>query len=478
MQTKQTTALLSLQQSELEEWRKLIFELIESYRLQAATRPVIRVGGTNELKNVLWEPLPENRSGAPVILEKLRFIIDNVAELTHPRFFAFVPSPGNQVSSFADYLISELNIFAGSWLEASGPAIIEQLVIDWFQQLIGYTTQAGGLFLSVGSLANLTALVVARTHKLGDGWHNGVIYCSDQAHSSIKRALKIMGFHSRQLRVLESDKGFQIPVERLKQLIETDRKNALIPFCIVANAGTTNTGAVDPLQELAEVSTQENMWLHVDGSYGLPAMFVDLYSKQFEGIAKADSISFDPHKWLFQNYSCGALLVANKNTLYQAFATNSEYLRDAHTNIEEVNFWDFGPELTRPFRALKLWLSIVTFGFGEFKKAIQKGCRLAETMQQIISETPDWQIISEAKNGVCCFRYAPSNASEAERNELNSRIAIQMKTKGRSAILSTTLKGRTVLRVCTINPRTSEHDLQQAMDELKLSAKEVVLSSL
>jgi aromatic-L-amino-acid/L-tryptophan decarboxylase len=458
-------SLLTLSKSELKRWHDLALDLAARHRDLALSRPIARVGEPKELRTVLWEPLPRASTTIDRIFDKLNCVFDHTADLTHPRFFAFVPSPGNSVSSIADYLTSELNIFAGSWLEASGPAVIEELVIDWFTKLVGYASSAGGLFVSGGSMANLTALVTARTIKLGDDWQKGTIYFSDQTHSSIKRALKIMGFSTKQIRIVPTLENFQLSLAALTAQIESDKKEGMQPFCVVVNAGTTNTGSFDPILEVSELCRANNIWMHTDGAYGLPATFLP-ESKQSSGINRSDSISFDPHKWLFQNYSCGCLLVANKKHLLQTFSLNPEYLRDAEAEGEKINFWDYGPELTRPFRALKLWLSIEAFGWDAFLESIRKGCAMAGFVENLISARPDWEIVSPAQNAVICFKYKPSNLNQSQLDDLNGRIAKFMLEKGDALVLSTQLREKTVLRICPINPRLNQSDIEHTLQEL------------
>jgi len=458
-------SLLTLSKSELKHWHDLALDLAARQKELASSRPIARVGEPNELRSLLWEPLP--RAGASIdrIFDKLNCVFDHTADLTHPRFFAFVPSPGNSVSSIADYLTSELNIFAGSWLEASGPAVIEELVIDWFTKLIGYQSSAGGLFVSGGSMANLTALVTARTVKLGEDWHKGTIYFSDQTHSSIKRALKIMGFSANQIKVVPTLENFQLSLSDLDAQIESDKKAGMRPFCVVVNAGTTNTGTFDPIMEVSKLCKANDLWMHTDGAYGLPATFVP-ESKESSGLDRSDSLSFDPHKWLFQNYSCGCLLVANKEHLLQTFSLNPEYLRDAEAAGEKINFWDYGPELTRPFRALKLWLSIQAFGWDAFVESIRKGCTMAKFAEKKISAMAGWEIVSPAQNAIVCFRYKPPDLSQWQVDDLNNRIARFMLDKGDSLVLSTLLREKTVLRICPINPRLNESDIEQTLQQL------------
>jgi glutamate/tyrosine decarboxylase-like PLP-dependent enzyme len=366
----------------------------------------------------------------------------------------------------ADTLAAGFNVFAGTWLEGSGPAQIELLTIDWLKQACGFPEGAGGLFVSGGSMANLTALAVARTVKFNDGWNDVAIYCSDQTHSSILRGLKILGFRSEQIRVLDSDENFRLDPQLLRAEIQATRSAGQTPFCIIANAGTTNSGAIDPLPELAQICRVENLWLHVDGAYGAAAVLCERGRTFLHGLQHADSLSLDPHKWLFQPYEIGCVLVRETRWLTETFHILPEYLADTQGKEGEVNFCDRGVQLTRSFRALKLWMSLKVFGRKEFEAAMHRGFELAETAATTIRALPNWEIVTPAQLGVVTFRCAPPNLTEQQRNDLSRELAGKMMQEGYAMISTTMLKGKTVLRMCTINPRTSEAEIQETIHRL------------
>jgi glutamate/tyrosine decarboxylase-like PLP-dependent enzyme len=394
-------------------------------------------------------------------------VLPYTAQLSHPRFFAFVPGPSNFVSVLADTIAAGHNIFAGSWLEASGPEAVELVTIEWLCQLTGFPSTAGGIFLSGGSVANLTALATAREVRLsGEQKLQGVVYLSDQTHSSIERALKLLGLSANQIRKIRSDENFRLCLNGLRSAILADRREGRLPFCVVANAGTTNTGAIDPLSELAKICREEDLWLHVDGAYGAAALFSQSHHHLLLGIREADSLTIDPHKWLFQPYDCGCLLLRERALLKQVFHLNPEYLEDAEPSEHEINLWDYGPELTRPFRALKLWMSLQVFGADAFSAAVERGIELAMIAERRLREIKGWELITPAQLGIITFRHAPAGYTKSELNTWNRELGRRISSLGHSLVLSTSIRGDRVLRLCTINPRTRKEDIFSALDAL------------
>jgi len=333
-------------------------------------KPVTRKADRASLEGRLRETLPEQGTDPLAVLDQVeRDVFENIMHLDHPRFFAFVPSPSNFVGVMAEALAAGFNVFAGTWLEASGPAQIELVTVDWLRSACGLPVSAGGLFVSGGSMANITALAVARHRVLDDQIPGAVVYCSDQTHSSIERGLWVLGFGRHQLRKVPSDDRFRLDLSALRSAVEADRAAGRVPFCVVANAGTTNTGAVDPLPELADYCDREGLWLHVDGAYGAAAVLCKRGHATLEGLGRADSLSLDPHKWLFQPYEIGCVLVRDERWLRETFHILPEYLIDIEGQAGEVNFCDRGIQLTRGFRALKLWMSFKVFGQAGFEAA-------------------------------------------------------------------------------------------------------------
>jgi len=292
---------------------------------------------------------------------------------------------------------------------------------------------------------------------------DAVIYFSDQTHSASERALRVLGFAPEQFRKLPSDAAFRLPLAALQAAVATDRTAGRRPFCVIANAGATNTGAVDPVPELVEFCRQEDLWLHVDGAYGAAAVLCERGQSLLKGLGEVDSLALDPHKWLFQTYEIGCVLVRDARWLKQTFHVLPEYLEDTQLNMAEVNFYEQGYQLTRNFRALKLWLSFKAFGVTAFRAAVARGLELAELAEQILRESDDWQIVSPATLGIVAFRFAPTGVPESELDRLNQRLVNALREDGFAFASSTILRGQTVLRMCTINPRTTEADIRAAL---------------
>jgi glutamate/tyrosine decarboxylase-like PLP-dependent enzyme len=340
--------------------------------------------------------------------------------------------------------------------------------------LIGFPPSAGGLFVSGGSIANLTALAVARDSKPGVETGSQVIYRTDQTHSSVDRALKILGYGEDQIREVGTDERLRLDTADLLGQVAADRRGGRTPHIVVGNAGTTNTGAIDPVAELAEICRTEDMWLHVDGAYGAAAAISERGAKLLEGIEAADSITLDPHKWLFQPYAIGCVLLRDARKLRDFFHVMPEYLQDAEPERGEINPCDYGPELTRSFRALKLWMSLKVFGADAFARAIDHGLGLAEATEKMLRGEDCWEIVSPAQLAIVCFRYTRSGLSDQSIDEVNTEIAHRTSEDGCCFLSTTRLQGRPVLRMCTIQPSTTEADLRLTIDCLRGYAERLV----
>jgi len=467
---------------EIDDARALGYEIVDrllAYQQRLDKLPVVTVKTQEQLRAALWETLPARPTAPLSVLDRVETkIFSSTNHETHPRFFAFIPGPSNFVAALAELLRTGYNIFSGSWMEGSGPAIAELVTLDWIRQLAGYPETASGTFLSGGSLANLSAVVTARDALLKpEQFTHAVVYGSDQTHSSIARAMRILGFQKPQLRLLPSDPACRMSPDLLRHAIREDRAKGLTPFCVIANAGTTNTGAIDPLNDIADICQQEKLWLHADGAFGAAALFSADGRALLAGIARADSFSLDPHKWLFQPFDCALLMVRNAHTLRHAFHVRedeAEYLQDARGREEEINLWDYSPELTRPFRALKVWMSLQVFGAEAFAAAIDRTMRLAEFAEAQLRKDALWEITSRAQMAVVTFRYVPKSWPGERIDYLNRAIAARMQEDGFALVLSTGLRGRTVLRLCTINPRTSEEDIAKTVAQLGQSAQKAM----
>jgi aromatic-L-amino-acid decarboxylase len=468
---------LSLSREEMRMLGYRVIDMLVEHFETLPEKPVTRKADRSTLEARLGEVLPDQGSNALDILDQLqRDVFGHIMHLDHPRFFAFVPSPSNFVSVMADALAAGFNVFAGTWLEASGPAQIELVSIDWLRQACRLPDIAGGLFVSGGSMANITALAVARHIKLNDQIEDAIVYCSDQTHSSIDRGLHVLGFQPNQLRKVPSDARFRLDMAALRREIRADRSAGREPFCVVANVGTTNTGSIDPLPELASYCRQEELWLHADGAYGAGAVLCERGQALMDGLAQVDSLALDPHKWLFQPYEIGCVLVRDERWLKEAFHILPEYLEDTRGKEGEVNFCDHGIQLTRGFRALKLWMSLKVFGRSGFEQALNHGFKLAEVAEQVVRELPGWEVVTPAQLGIVTFRCILEGVPPENLDRLNRNLIEAMIADGFAMLSSTVLRGQTVLRMCTINPRTAEADIRQTVERLDLMSKN--LSSL
>jgi aromatic-L-amino-acid decarboxylase len=466
---------LSLSADEMRRLGYQVIDLLVDHFINLPEQRASNVPPRAELKARLTRDFPQQGQPAESVLEFVRTeIFSAMAHLNHPRFFAFVPSPSNFVGVMADALAAGMNVFAGSWAVSSAPAEIELIVVDWLRKMCELPETAGGLFVSGGSIANLTALAVARHLRLQDEIKGAIVYCSDQTHSSIDRALRVLGFAPNQLRKIPSDENLRLNFSALRQSVNEDERARLTPFCVVANAGTTNTGAVDPLPSLVRFCRERHLWLHADGAYGAPAMLTESGRRLLEGINEVDSLSLDPHKWLFQPIEMGCVLLRNREDLRRTFHVLPEYLRDVKGNEEETNFRDYGIQLTRSFRALKLWMSLQVFGEAAFRRAVERGIKLAEFAEECVRGLNGWEVMSPAQLAIIAFRFAPAGVGADEADKINLRLVDELKRDGLAMISSTVLRGRTALRMCTINPRTTEADVRAVINKLRELADDAV----
>src|SRR5215218_2426862 len=419
-------------------------------------RPV-RAADAAELRAALGGPPPEQPGDAERPLELLfERVLPFGQHGDHPRFFARIGSPSNYVGVLADAAAAGFNVFTGSWTGGAGAATVELVVLDWLRSLCGLPAGADGVMVSGGSVGAITALAAARRARL-DGRSDpaAVAYMSDQAHASNGRALDVLGFAREQVRSLPSDAGLRLAPGALTDAVRADRAAGRRPFCVIGTAGTTSTGAIDPLTELAVVCAEHGLWLHVDGAYGAAAMLCPAGRAALAGIERADSIVLDPHKWLFQPYELGSVLVREPGLLERTFGLEGAYLRDVTGG--EVNFRDRSLQLTRGGRALKLWLSIRVFGLAAFREAVARGIALAEHAEAVLSARGGWEVVTPAQLGIVCFRRGSDDGEQ-------SRIAEAMVRGGYAAASTTVVRGRVALRLCTINPRTTFEEIERTIE--------------
>ncbi len=443
---------------------QIVDAIVEHHDTQNKKLPVA-LGSREEMDSLFLEEAPEDGSDP---IQVLNFVLEKVMTtstlLSHPKSYSFVPGPSNYISAMADALATGYNIFSGGWAASPAAAELEIVTIQWLLKIFGFPKKkGGGIFTSGGSMANLTAITTARRIKCGDDFSKAVIYLSDQAHSSNIKAIRVLGFKKEQIRIIPTDIELKFAVNKLKNCIAKDKLEGLHPFCLIATSGTTNTGTVDPLLELAAICKKEDIWFHIDGAYGAAAILSKKGKQLMKGIEKADSLTVDPHKWFYQPYEMGCLLVRNHKNLSHTFTEKPEYLRDIEGNTSEINFYDHGIQLTRRFRALKFYMSLKTFGLKEFRDAITYNIDLAEEVESKLRNSKYWEVVFPATLAVINFRYHPieKKYNEKELDAINQYISEKVVASRKALLVTTLLHGQVVLRMCLINPRTTLEDIQE-----------------
>ena len=455
---------------------KVIDAIVNHFSTQEQKSP-INLATRKEMDDLFLEQAPESATPSQEVLD---FVLNNVLNkaniLTHPKFYSFVPGPSNFISSMSDTLATGFNVFSGGWNASAAAAELEIVCLNWMLNWFKFPLKrGGGIFTSGGSMANLTALVTARTQKCGEDFSRAIIYMSDQTHSSNIKAIRTIGFRKDQIRIIPTDQEFKISINKLKNEIAKDRLKKLTPFCIIANAGTTNTGTIDNLSEIATICKTEDIWMHVDAAYGGATILSKQYAHLLKGIDKADSITVDPHKWFFQPYEMGCLIVRNAKWLRNTFTEKPEYLKDVEGNESEINFFDHGIQLTRRFRALKFYMSIKTYGLAHFREAITYNIDLAIALEDKLRKSDQWEIVAPASIGIINFRYNPiaKKLDEKTLDEVNLKISKGVMAQQKAHMVTTTLMGQVVLRMCLINPRTTMTHLEETISSCEQIATEL-----
>lgn len=460
---------------------RMAIEFIKKFcseRQDLYDQKILNVTDKNHITELKNRNIPEKgRSIDTVVNEMIEDIYQYGYRTNHTRFLGFIPGPASMISWLGDILTSAYNLHAGSFMNCPAASCIEQELINWFCEQAGFSKGSGGLFVSGGSMANMTALCAARDKMLEEESLNlGVAYVSDQTHSSVAKGLRIIGISNNRIRKIPSDHNFRMDIKELKNAIETDIAAGLIPFTVIASVGTTNTGSIDPLEEIALLCKQYNLWMHVDGAFGASVLLSKKYKHLLKGIEQSDSISWDAHKWLFQTYGCGMVLMKDRKNLVNSYHTNPEYLKDLETSDDCINPYDIGMELTRPARGLKLWLTLQVVGSDMLGAAIEHGFQLAQWAEDELKKNSEIEIISPAQLAIINFRYAPETFTENQKDELNQKISKKIIEDGYAGIFTTVLNGKKVLRICAIHPEATENDMRSTVNRLNQYFKEIYQS--
>jgi glutamate/tyrosine decarboxylase-like PLP-dependent enzyme len=466
---------LDISNADLDEISSRAAALVSEYFATIRERAVIAPNHAGKTKESVNVELPVEGRSLDELIDECRTVMDLSRHNGHPRFFGYVASPSTPIGAYADLIASALNANVTCWRSAPGGTEIEQLVVRWLGSLIRYDDNARGLLTSGGSMANMIALLIASRRQGGaQAAHSGLwnagppmtIYASEEVHMSIAKPAHILGFGRDQVRVVACDERQRMRVDELRTRINTDKSNGFRPFCVVASAGTVNTGAVDPLMEIAEVAAEFELWMHVDGAYGAPGAMVERKQHLFAGLERADSVSLDPHKWLYVPVDAGCLLFRDAAAAVAAFSTEEADYIKVHGLTEDAAFayWDYGVELSRRFRALKVWLTLGYYGARRLAEAIADDISLAAYLGELVSQAEDFELLAPVELSICCFRYVPQQElDEHKLNQLNERIMAAVQKGGRAYLSNATVNGKFALRACITNFRTTKADIEQTL---------------
>jgi aromatic-L-amino-acid decarboxylase len=443
-------------------------------------QPAADTAGGIELARALAESMPE--AAAP-LHEVLDLLFDRAIPCSFntagPGYLAYIPGGGLPHAAVADLIAGTVNRYTGVFAPAPALVQLETNVVSWFAALAGYPATARGLLTSGGSLANFTALVTARRERLPENFFAGTLYASDQAHHSVQKAAILAGFPPASVRSIPTDAAFRLRLDLLAESVESDRRAGRQPFLVVANAGSTNTGAVDPLAPLADLCARENLWLHVDAAYGGFFLLTERGRRLLAGIERADSIVLDPHKSLFLPYGTGALLVRDGAALHRAHSVAADYMPPLSADAALIDFSEMSPELSRPFRGLRVWLPLKLLGAAPFRASLDEKLDLARWAAEQLRQTPNVEILAEPELSLFPFRLVPPGLAgdPAALDALNRRWLDGVNARQRVYLTGTLLGGRFALRLCVLSFRSHRDRIEQAIEDLRATANELGASS-
>lgn len=393
-----------------------------------------------------------------------------------PGYLAYIPGGGLFASAVADLIADAVNRYVGVWIAAPALAQLETNIVRFFSDLVGFGEAGGGILTSGGSLANLTGIVTARRERLPEDFLSGTLYASEEAHHSIQKAALLAGFAPTAMRTLPVDDRFRLRPEALRDAVRKDRAAGRRPFLVVANAGSTNTGAVDDLDAIADVARDERLWLHVDAAYGGFFLLTARGRSALHGIERADSVVLDPHKSLFLPYGTGSLVVRDAEALRRAHSVAADYMPPTQADRDRVDFCEISPELSRDFRGLRVWLPLNLYGTDAFARALDEKLDLALWACEELRRIPDIEIVAEPQLSLVAFRLAPEGRGAPDLDALNRRLVECVNARRRVHLSGTTAGGRFVARICVLSFRTHRDRVEQAIEDVRASAAELSLA--
>lgn len=456
-----------------EKWMDLTGKLISDYYRDHEKRRVFAGMSPQEVRLLLDEPLPEHPTEFESLLDEVRDkILGTLTASTGPNFYGYITGGGNQVAVPAEMIKASINQNNLKWHSSPVSTEVERLVMRWVAEFTGYPPDSAGVLVSGGSVANFHCLAVARKIKAPvdvavEGMYGSrpcTVYVSEEGHSSFDKAMDMLGLGKKYLRKIPVDDRMRIRPEALEEQVRADAGAGLHPLCAIAVAGTTNTGAVDDLNAVADICRQHDLWYHVDAAYGGPAAAVEEVAHLFDGIERADSLVVNPHKWLYVPFEAGGVLVKNPEHLRTTFSTIPDYLRSDRGGDGRTDLLEYNLPLTKEFKALKVWMSLKAFGAARIRREIARDIEKAAYIAEKITEHAELELMAPVPLSIVCFRFNPGGMDDDELDRLNDDIISNIEKEGRVFLTGTRIRGRTALRACFINHRTEKPHLDTLLD--------------
>lgn len=461
---------------------KMIDDMMD-FLQQVHERPVWKKI-TPGAKSFLYQDVPQEPSDIAAVYHDFKeYVLPYTKGNIHPRFFAWVEGTGTPLGALSEFLGATMNPNVG--IGEHSAMYVDIQVLKWCKQMMNYPEEASGILLSGASMANITALAVARNHQLGlnirkEGLRatdaQMMVYCSAETHSCVQKAVEVLGLGTDSVRKIKVNDDYRINTEALKDAIENDLAAGLLPFCVIGNAGTVNTGAIDPLEEMNALCKKYNLWFHVDGAFGALAKLVPAYAGQLKAIEMADSVAFDLHKWMYMPYEIACVLIKNAEAHRKTFSITPSYLLQESRGLsggpESAN--NFGMELSRCFKSLKVWMSLKEHGIKKYAAMIEQNIAQAFYFGHLVQQQKQLELMTPVTMNIVCYRFCNQHLSADELNTVNKEILIQLQEQGIASPSSTLLQGRFAIRVCIVNQRTKKSDLDLLLQETIRIGEEII----
>lgn len=473
---------LDVSSEQFEHWIQQAGKLVTNFYTEKEQSKVFAGRSPAEVQELLEESLPQKPEDVDDLLGEVgNKIFGTITDNTGPSYYGYITGGGNQVAVLAEMIKASLNQNNLKWHSSPVSTELERLVMRWVAEFIGYPTSSAGVLLSGGSVANFNCLAVARKIKAtADISNEGVygsnpmtVYVSEEGHSSFDKAMDMLGLGKNYLRKIPADERMRIIPEQLDEQIRADKNAGVHPICAIAVAGTTNSGAVDDLEAVAEICQRHDLWYHVDAAYGGPAAKVEGVSELFNGIEKADSVVVNPHKWMYVPFEAGGVLVKEPEHLRRTFSTIPDYLKSDQKSGGRTDLMEYNLPLTKEFKSLKVWMTIKAYGADRLREEIVSDINKAQYLVELVENNENLELMTPAPLSIVCFRYNTGRRDADALDQLNDRIINRIEEDGRVFLTGTKIDGRTALRVCFINHRTEKEHIRRLVKVVLEIANEI-----